>query len=82
MTQTIPLSFARNFASQANGALPVGVTDCTPASGDPDDQCDLIDDTEASAWQALGDPIAAPDVAGKSITIDLAGGRRRSTGSR
>jgi extracellular elastinolytic metalloproteinase len=72
-TQTLPLSFARNFASEANGARPVGVTACTP-DDDPDGLCDLIDDTEASAWQAIGDPTAIPDVAGKSITIDLAGG--------
>jgi hypothetical protein len=74
-TANVAVSFPVNLASEANGAHPVGVDTCTPADGsDPDDQCGLIDDTESSAWLAVGDPLNLPSVKGLETTVDLAGG--------
>ncbi|HEX6351797.1 M36 family metallopeptidase [Actinophytocola sp.] len=50
-----------NLASRTQGAT---------ASGDGVNLEKLIDDTEATNWASIGSPVA-----GKSVTVDLAGGR-------
>jgi extracellular elastinolytic metalloproteinase len=52
-----------NLASAAAGA--------TVAAGDGINQARLIDDDEATQWAALGAPVA-----GRSVTVDLAGGQQ------
>jgi extracellular elastinolytic metalloproteinase len=62
--QTMNIQLAPNLASLAAGAV---------ASGDGEDHADLIDDTEATTWSAIG---TAPsvDVAQPAVTVALAGG--------
>ncbi len=55
----LPVNMAANLASASNGAT---------ATGDGTNFGALIDDTEASNWEATG---AAPQ--GRSVTVDLAG---------
>lgn len=59
--RTLPLVLLRNLASAASGAT---------ATGDGVNVDKLIDDTEATNWASLGSPVA-----GKAVTVDLAGTR-------
>jgi extracellular elastinolytic metalloproteinase len=72
-TNTIKITFARNWASAASGAT---------ATGDGTGLASLIDDTEATRWFATADNFTgtpAPgtggnlSVDGKQVTIDLGG---------
>jgi extracellular elastinolytic metalloproteinase len=65
--QSLTVSLPTNLASQSNGAT---------ASGDGTGVAALIDDTEATNWESVGSPIA-----GKQVTIDLAGSSPRQLGS-
>ena len=58
----VPIPMDRNLASSASGAT---------ATGDGVNQAKLIDDDEGTNWAVLG-PARAP-VAGKAVTVDLAG---------
>jgi len=57
---SLPVQLPANLASSANGAT---------ASGDGVNIARLIDDDEATNWASLGSPVA-----GKQVTVDLAGG--------
>jgi extracellular elastinolytic metalloproteinase len=57
----LPVWLSRNHAAQANGAS---------ATGDGQDHARLIDGTEATNWQSLTAPVA-----GRQVTVDLAGDR-------
>lgn len=61
--RTVVVRLARNLASAANGAT---------ATGDGVDLSALIDDDEATTWAYLG--AAATPVAGRQVTVRLAGG--------
>jgi hypothetical protein len=61
-TATVKVELSTNWASAAKGATP---------AGDGTDQGSLIDDTEGTNWLAAGAPVA-----GKEVTVDLAGGAR------
>jgi extracellular elastinolytic metalloproteinase len=56
-----PVVLFRNVASAASGAT---------ATGDGVNQAKLIDDSEATDWASVGSPVA-----GKRVTVDLAGDR-------
>jgi extracellular elastinolytic metalloproteinase len=58
-TNTVTLHFYTNLASQTNGAV---------ASGDGGNFTELIDDTEATDWAAIG---ATTGVQGKQVTVKL-----------
>jgi extracellular elastinolytic metalloproteinase len=66
-THTLSVTLPRNLASQASGGT---------AAGDGTRLSALIDDTEATNWESAGSPIA-----GKQVTIDLAGTTPRELGS-
>jgi hypothetical protein len=66
-TRTLTVSLPTNIASQASGAS---------AAGDGTRLSALIDDTEATNWESAGSPIA-----GKQVTINLAGTTPRELGS-
>ncbi len=57
--RTLPLVLLRNVASASSGAT---------AAGDGVNLDKLIDDTEATNWASVGSPVA-----GKTVTVDLAG---------
>ena len=59
-TQDLPLNLPRNLASASSGAV---------ASGDGVNLDRIVDDTEATNWASLD------GVAGKQVTVDLAGDR-------
>jgi len=63
-TTTRAVHLALNLASMKNGAT---------AAGDGGNFEDLIDDTESTNYAILQ---ATPSVVGKSVTVDLAGGRQ------
>jgi len=62
---TVQVPMRKNLASITNGAA---------AAGDGGNFDALIDDTEATNWAYRGTP--ADEVAGKSVTVDLSGGRQ------
>ncbi len=64
---TLTVSLPTNLASQMNGAT---------ASGDGTRLSALIDDSEGTNWESAGSPIA-----GKQVTINLAGTTPRELGS-
>jgi hypothetical protein len=66
-TRTLSVTLPANLASQASGAS---------AAGDGTRLSALIDDTEATNWESVGSPIA-----GKQVTINLAGTTPRELGS-
>jgi hypothetical protein len=69
-SQTVPIRFATNVASSAQGAT---------ATGDGTGQSNLIDDTEANQWTAEGTITSGSlSVDGKKVTIDLAGSNAQS----
>jgi extracellular elastinolytic metalloproteinase len=59
-TKTLTASLSRNHAAAANGAT---------AAGDGVNQASLVDETEATNWASLTAPVA-----GRQVTVDLAGG--------
>ena len=61
--RTVPVQLDRNLASTASGASVV--------AGDGVNQALLVDDDEATDWAVLG--AQAVPVAGKGVTVDLAG---------
>lgn len=63
---TVRPSLDRNVASASQGAT---------ASGDGVNLAKLIDDTEATNWASVGAPVA-----GRSVTVDLAGDRPQRVG--
>ncbi|HWH00553.1 MAG TPA: M36 family metallopeptidase, partial [Pilimelia sp.] len=67
--QTIELPLRKNLASMASGA---------ESTGDGGNLGALIDETEATNWGsvegAARNPMEAPTVRGKQVTVDLAGG--------
>jgi hypothetical protein len=66
-TRTLTVVLPRNLASQASGGS---------AAGDGTRLGSLIDDTEATNWESVGSPIA-----GKQVTINLAGTTPQELGS-
>ncbi len=59
--RTLPVVMSRNEAAGANGAT---------ATGDGASQAALLDETEATNWQSVTAPVA-----GRQVTVDLAGDR-------
>ncbi|GAA4386835.1 hypothetical protein GCM10023088_58230 [Actinomadura verrucosospora] len=59
--RTLPVAMSRNEAAGANGAT---------ATGDGASQAALLDETEATNWQSVTAPVA-----GRQVTVDLAGDR-------
>lgn len=59
--RTLPAAMSRNEAATANGAT---------ASGDGRSQPALLDETETTNWQSVEAPVA-----GRRVTVDLAGDR-------
>ncbi|MFA1550378.1 M36 family metallopeptidase [Actinomadura chokoriensis] len=59
--RTLPVAMSRNEAAAANGAT---------AAGDGVSQPALLDETEATNWQSVQAPVA-----GRQVTVDLAGDR-------
>ncbi|MFA1544169.1 M36 family metallopeptidase [Actinomadura monticuli] len=59
--RTLPVPMARNEAAAANGATAAGDGASGPA---------LLDETEATDWQSVQAPVA-----GRQVTVDLAGDR-------
>ncbi|WP_240809948.1 M36 family metallopeptidase [Actinomadura sp. WMMA1423] len=59
--RTLPVVMSRNVAAGANGAA---------ATGDGASQGALLDETEATNWQSVTAPVA-----GRQVTVDLAGDR-------
>jgi extracellular elastinolytic metalloproteinase len=77
--QRFSLTFAANEAKTVTFSLPTNrasVTKGAIASGDGAGLNNLIDDTESTVWASLN---SAP-VAGKKVTVDLAGGSHTVTG--
>jgi extracellular elastinolytic metalloproteinase len=62
-TRTITIRMPTNWASRHKGAV---------AAGDGTRLNDLIDDTEATNWEAVGAPVE-----GRQVTIQLAGGAHK-----
>lgn len=59
--RTLPVAMSRNQAAAVNGAT---------ATGDGTSQPALLDETEATNWQSVQAPVA-----GRQVTVDLAGDR-------